>query len=151
MRVCKVQNPLFGKGKTILYAKALTDIYLSGLLDLYKTYYSCGINTFPISSATRANSGIPKVSPRTFSGSPAAVRHAIIWALESVPKPEDKPFTSVLRRWAKLARTVRKKSFSSAMGQGGAFRQGSVITAEVTLGWGIKQEGGTSNRISGWA
>ena len=62
-----------------------------------------------------------------------------------------RPLTRVLRRWAKLARTTRKKNASSATIAGGWDRTVRCSTAEVTLGWGIKQLGGTSKRISGWA
>ena len=103
-------------------------------------YLSC-FSALPISSATRANSGMPRVSPRTVSASPAAVMQSMICALERLPKPEDRPLTRVFLRWAKLACTTWKNSFSSAMGQGGAVRHRRVITAEVTLGWGMKQEG----------
>ena len=58
--------------------------------------------------------------------------------------------TSVLRRWAKLARTVRKNSTSSRM-SAGAGRVRRQTTALVTFGCGMKHEAGTSNSSSGAA
>ena len=72
-------------------------------------------------------------------------------ALPSSGKPEARPFCRVLRRIAKLARTVRKKISGSSICQGRSFRTRRVMTAEVTLGWGIKQWAGTSNKSSGSA
>ena len=54
----------------------------------------------------------------------------------------------VFRRWAKAARTTRKKWASSST-SAGAGRGVIRRTAEVTLGAGIKQEGGTSKSSSG--
>ena len=51
-------------------------------------YLSC-FSALPIFSATRANSGMPRVSPRTVSGSPAAVMQSMICALVRLPKPEE--------------------------------------------------------------
>ena len=56
----------------------------------------------------------------------------------------------VLRRWAKAARTTRKKWASSSTSAGGAL--GTMrSTEEVTLGAGRKQSGGTSKSSSVWA
>lgn len=64
-------------------------------------------------------------------------------------KAEARLLHSVLRRRAKAARTVRKKkSFPQTGAAGGAARLSQRMTAEVTLGAGRKQEGGTSKRSS---
>lgn len=81
---------------------------------------SLEVNRFPISSATRANPGISSVSPRTFSAKPTSRTHRMISSLGIFPNPAHSPFTSVFRRWAKLAFTTRKNSFSSEIGQGGS-------------------------------
>ena len=55
--------------------------------------------------------------------------------------------SSVLRRWAKAAFT-RLKIASRSPSTGGLSRRVSRTTAEVTLGAGRKQSGGTSNKSS---
>ena len=57
--------------------------------------------------------------------------------------------TSVLRRRAKPARTVRQKASSLRICTGGAFRVTHRTTADVTLGGGMKQLLGTSNNSCG--
>ena len=76
---------------------------------------------------------------------------AAICGLEYSPKPADRALSNVFLRWAKLAFTTRKKSFSSGISQGGAARIVSFKTLEVTFGCGMKHEGGTSKRGSGSA
>ena len=64
------------------------------------------------------------------------------------PKAELKLLTKVLRRWAKDARTTRKKWASSSTPGGGG--QGTIrSTEEVTLGAGRKHSGPTSKRSFG--
>ena len=82
---------------------------------------------------------------------PQAVRASDSTLLLSSEKPEDSALRSVLRRWAKDARTVRKKSASLSMDAGGSVRVFRQTTALVTFGCGIKQLAGTSNNSSGCA
>ena len=63
-----------------------------------------------------ANCGMDSVSPRTFSGKPQAATASISrgFGIPSAPRP----LTRVLRRWAKLALTTRKKKASSVTSAG---------------------------------
>src|SRR5699024_9092053 len=71
----------------------------------------------PRNAASAANWGMERVSPRTFSGRPQAATASRSLGL-GIPRAE-RPLTRVLRRWAKLARTTRKKKASSATAAGG--------------------------------
>ena len=66
------------------------------------------------------------------------------------PKAAVRPLSRVLRRWAKAARTTRKKKSASST-SAGAGRGTSRRTEEVTLGAGMKHSGGTSKSSSQWA
>ena len=64
-------------------------------------------------------------------------------------QPVCKLFTSVFRRRANPARTVRQKASTDLTCTGGAFRVTHRTTADVTLGGGKKQVLGTVNSSSG--
>ena len=57
-------------------------------------------------------------------------------------------YAAVFRRWAKAARTTRKKCSGSSTSSG-AGRGTMRSTEEVTFGAGMKHSGGTSNSNSG--
>ena len=92
-----------------------------------------------------------RVSPRTVGLWPQEMIRSVSSSLVRSGKPAARAFGSVFLRCAKAARTTRKNNASSGISQGGSLRVRSVRTAEVTFGCGIKQDAGTSNRISGTA
>lgn len=96
-----------------------------------------------------ANSGMPSRSPRT-SGARPQIPDSLLDVLFRVQAGQGggELLARVFRRWAKAARTTRKKWASSST-SAGAGRGVIRRTAEVTLGAGIKQEGGTSKSSSG--
>ena len=81
--------------------------------------------------------------------SPQAVTMSVRVSLGS-SQPVCRLLTSVLRRRAKPARTVRQKAASDRTCTGGAGRVLQWMTADVTLGAGRKQVLGTVNSSSGW-
>lgn len=101
-------------------------------------------------SESAQNSDRSSASPRIVSlkPRPATIERSSSFGPGNRPAPQS-ALMSVLRRWPKAARTVRKNIFSSRGVTGGAARMASFTTAESTFGGGRKEDAGTTVTISG--
>ena len=99
-------------------------------------------------SAIVANLPISKVSPRMRASKPDSDTARSACSLETPGICELIALTSVFLRWLNAALITLNKNCSFDVSAGWAVRLRSLITEEVTFGWGMKQEGGTSNKSS---
>ena len=91
-----------------------------------------------------ANSSSPRFSPRIFSFNPMAARAFLTSSLVKSSSPELAiPFCRVFLLWLKDALISLNISLSSRTCTGGSLYLVSLMTADPTLGLGIKQLGGT--------